>query len=436
MPRLGELLVTSRLLTNEQVEQALAAQVVWGGRLGTNLVELKLLDLDGVTRALGRQHGLPAALARHFERADPELQQTLPVGLAQQHKVVPLVRLASGAIAIVAMDPIALEAHGEIAAALGVPPAELVVSIAAELRVRYYLERCYGIARAARFLRSKGTSATPFPKLDEVEVPIDTDPDTRLPEPEAEAPLAKHGSGPHPQADADDLAIMIDRAVESVLTEAPADDSPPGGVDRRRYVPTLGTAQQVDINKTTPLGKIAIRRVERAKSPSLADIAEGAHAALDTLQDAKRALKRATHRDRVAELVIQSIDRFVPTCTAAMVLVVRGGVAVGWKWFTRSGTTPPELAVPMDQPGLVPDVARKSEMARRAADDLGAIDMLLLRALGAMEGDLCVVPIVIGQKVMCMIASVTAEGASLDKVEAIAHAAGAAFARLIRQSSR
>jgi len=54
MPRLGELLVAAGLLTPEQVEQALRAQVLWGGRLGTNLVELHYLELDPLSAMLGR----------------------------------------------------------------------------------------------------------------------------------------------------------------------------------------------------------------------------------------------------------------------------------------------------------------------------------------------------------------------------------------------
>ncbi|MEO7730494.1 MAG: hypothetical protein ABIY55_05940, partial [Kofleriaceae bacterium] len=64
MPRLGELLVAAGLLTVEQVEQAVRAQVMWGGRLGTNLVELGYIDLDKLATALSRQHGIPAALGR------------------------------------------------------------------------------------------------------------------------------------------------------------------------------------------------------------------------------------------------------------------------------------------------------------------------------------------------------------------------------------
>ena len=83
MPRLGELLVAAGLLTADQIEQALRAQVMWGGRLGTNLVELHMLELDPLSRMLGRQHHLPSVLARHFEKADPDLQRMLSADFAE-----------------------------------------------------------------------------------------------------------------------------------------------------------------------------------------------------------------------------------------------------------------------------------------------------------------------------------------------------------------
>src|SRR5258706_3568424 len=163
MARLGELLVAARLLEADQVERALRAQVMWGARLGTNLVELGLIDLDALSRALGRQHDLPAALARHFEKADAALQQRLDPAHADVWSIVPLLRVAGGKIAIASMDPLPKATRAQIAAALGVGPGELVVSIAAEQRVRYQLERVYGISRAARFLRTKGQNVTAFP---------------------------------------------------------------------------------------------------------------------------------------------------------------------------------------------------------------------------------------------------------------------------------
>jgi len=40
--------------------------------------------------------------------------------------------------------------------------------------VRYHLERAYGVARPARYLRSRGRSVTPFPQFDNVPVEVDT----------------------------------------------------------------------------------------------------------------------------------------------------------------------------------------------------------------------------------------------------------------------
>src|SRR5580765_2406076 len=108
MARLGELLVAAGLLAVEQVEQALRAQVMWGGRLGTNLVELHYLELDPLSVALGRQHQLPAALARHFEKADPQLQRLLSADFAERFSCVPLLRMGpEGHVVIASLAPLA-----------------------------------------------------------------------------------------------------------------------------------------------------------------------------------------------------------------------------------------------------------------------------------------------------------------------------------------
>ncbi|PZR14012.1 MAG: general secretion pathway protein GspE [Archangium gephyra] len=61
MPRLGELLVEEKLVQPAQLEEALETQVIHGGRLGTNLVELGFLKEADLARVLGRQHNLPFA---------------------------------------------------------------------------------------------------------------------------------------------------------------------------------------------------------------------------------------------------------------------------------------------------------------------------------------------------------------------------------------
>jgi hypothetical protein len=55
--RLGELLIQEKLVTPQALEEALESQVVHGGRLGTNLLELGLLSEKDLARVLGQLHG-------------------------------------------------------------------------------------------------------------------------------------------------------------------------------------------------------------------------------------------------------------------------------------------------------------------------------------------------------------------------------------------
>jgi hypothetical protein len=155
-----------------------------------------------------------------------------------------------------------------------------------------------------------------------------------------------------------------------------------------------------------------------------------------TLGEATRAIRRSTGRDRVADLMIDTLDRFAPACEAAILLVIRGATAIGWKGFQRAGIGLGEIAVPMDEAGLVPRAAELNVTLRSTAGELAAIDELLLASLGRSGGDLVVVPISIAEQVMCVIAIATAENAPIACAEPIAAAAGAAFARLMRDSSR
>ena len=60
MKKLGELLVEREWVTRDQLTQALRHQQVFGGRLGTCLLELTLLSEDRLTKALSDQVGVPA----------------------------------------------------------------------------------------------------------------------------------------------------------------------------------------------------------------------------------------------------------------------------------------------------------------------------------------------------------------------------------------
>lgn len=495
MPRLGELLVASGLLTVEQVERALRAQVMWGGRLGTNLVELHVLELDPLSQAIGRQHTLPAALARHFEKADPALQRMLSPDFAERFSCVPLLRMGPEQHVVVAsIAPLAPRQIAIIADELAVEPSRIVPALAAELRIRYQLERVYNIRRAARYLRARGKSIPPFPQFPvlplpsepELELPslptstremavfrLPAEPDPAgAPDPRAAEALADDPDAvataawpvisdvpddepePEPGAlDTEDDLIPVEVIVPSRITEdldyleaQDARDATRGGVtgpaspdqglpeideasarERRQYVRTIADAPAAP-DAPTPIGRIAIRKVAAGSAPR---VLAGA-----TLGEATRAIRRSTGRDRVAELVIDTLDRFAPACDAAIVLVIRGATAIGWKGFVRAGAGLGEIAIPMEDGGLVPRAVELNVTLRKPAGELARIDRLLLGSLGRHDGDLVVVPISIADQVLCVIAMAAALDAPLTSAEPIAAAAGAAFARLMRDAGR
>jgi len=107
VPRLGEILVHLQLISDAQLHEGLQAQVLYGGRLGTNLVELGHLTLDDLAKALARRHRLPAALGAHFDRCDPGLQARVPAEIAGKWRAVPIGRLAQdqSRLAVAVRDP-------------------------------------------------------------------------------------------------------------------------------------------------------------------------------------------------------------------------------------------------------------------------------------------------------------------------------------------
>lgn len=472
MSRLGEILVASGLLTPDQLEQALRAQVMWGARLGTNLIELGFLDLDQLSTALGQQHGLPAALARHFEKVDRELQLLLSPDVAYKFTCVPLMRVgADRRIVVASASPLPAKSIAIVADELCVEPAEIIPAIAAELRIRYQLERVYDIQRPARFMRAPGESRQAFDSL-EIDV-ADSDVDIQpyhdpIEDLSIDVDLGYSGATAEEHVEQlgdDDLILEPPHRAATEVEEHPAgagavelDDLPPAeptddlavptlvdednssGKERRKYARTLADGpsdrpsvplpiaptNSGPIATPSALGRIAIRRVKKQAGES----ADG-----NTLGEATRSIRRATDRDKVAELVIEALVRFAPSCHAATLLVVRGGIATTWRGFSRTGAPEAEVAVPLDQPGLVPRATHRNTTARAPMSDLGPIDQLLLASLGA-TGELCIVPISISARVLCVIAMVTEVDAQVGTAESIAVAAGAAFARLMRNASR
>jgi hypothetical protein len=87
MAMIGEILVASGHLDPEGLQEALDWQVLYGGRLGTNLLELKLVTEQHLAQALGRQLGVEVAYGEL--ECDPALIALIPKHIADRQELVP-----------------------------------------------------------------------------------------------------------------------------------------------------------------------------------------------------------------------------------------------------------------------------------------------------------------------------------------------------------
>ena len=89
--RLGQILLEERLLTREQLGQALAEQKSSRARLGYILVKLGFVPELEVTKVLARQYRMPAVDLSRFE-VDPRILKLIPSEMASKSVVLPLKR--------------------------------------------------------------------------------------------------------------------------------------------------------------------------------------------------------------------------------------------------------------------------------------------------------------------------------------------------------
>ncbi len=85
--RLGDLLVAQQMITQEQLEQALAEQKNSGRKLGRQLVEMAFVEENELLELLSQQLDIPFVELKHFQ-FDPELVQTLPESVARRYRVM------------------------------------------------------------------------------------------------------------------------------------------------------------------------------------------------------------------------------------------------------------------------------------------------------------------------------------------------------------
>ncbi|MFY1829349.1 hypothetical protein ACN47A_25755 [Myxococcus fulvus] len=154
--RLGEQLLKEGLVTAEGLEEALEAQVVHGGRLGTNLVELGLLSEQDLAKTLGALHN--AAFASGEMVPDPKALELVPPNQADDKELLPM-RVDATRLSVAVVNPHDFTTLDAIAFKTGKRVVPVVIP---EFRMNQLLRR---YSKAFRPLRAIDMNAVrPRPK--------------------------------------------------------------------------------------------------------------------------------------------------------------------------------------------------------------------------------------------------------------------------------
>lgn len=386
------MLIEEGLITRAQRDEALRNQMLFGGKLGTNLVELGAIELDVLAGALAKQHGVPAALQKHFEQIPAEAVALLPAHLATKHRAVPLGFTSRNprTLAVAFEEP----TRAAIDELHSVTDTVIYATVAPELRILIHLEKIYGVPRPLHLrLQSLGEPrgegapgpqpgkgprlAEPFRIGEQQPVVLLTNEITLTPvipiQPPS-VPSADPSAPDHPFAS--DASAVMPAAAETFWT--PADATAVGGAVQEASSVT-----------------------GEARAPITAD------QALDKIT-------AAGSRDEIGDAIL---DYLRSTCGFGLLFIVQQDVAVAWKGFApgRDSAALQSLSIPLTEHSLLRPAYETKHIFRGTPPLEGAArDTVLWRQLRSPPPEEVVVaPVVLKNRVVTLIYGHAADGSAL-----------------------
>jgi type IV pilus assembly protein PilB len=141
--RLGELLVNAGQITNDQLKEALNRQREEGGRLGTNLVKMGVIQESALVEFLSK-HFKVSAINLSSVDVDSAVVKIIPADVARKYTIMPVSK-AGAKVTIAMLDPTNVFAMDDIKFMTGynVEPV-----IASETAIRAAIDRYYGTTHA------------------------------------------------------------------------------------------------------------------------------------------------------------------------------------------------------------------------------------------------------------------------------------------------
>jgi hypothetical protein len=149
MKKIGEILVEREWLSRDQLHQALKHQQVFGGRLGTCLLELSLVAEERLVKALSDQLNVPPATSDDLRVIQESILELVPAKVACRARVVPFERFGNS-VSIALADTRDLHLQDELGFVIS---KRLKIHVAPEIRILEALEKHYRCQAESRFSR-------------------------------------------------------------------------------------------------------------------------------------------------------------------------------------------------------------------------------------------------------------------------------------------
>ena len=154
--KLGEALVKKGLITETQLKEALERQVVFGGRIDTNLVELRFIDDEKLALFLGNFLNLPAVSPDMVNSIPSDVINLVSKETVEKYKILPF-KIEQHKLRIAMLSPRDMKAIDDLRFLTGY---EIMPYVITELRLFNAFEKYYGIKKALRYVSIKDRFAS------------------------------------------------------------------------------------------------------------------------------------------------------------------------------------------------------------------------------------------------------------------------------------
>ena len=148
LPSIGTLLVDANAITQKHLDEALQCQVLFGGSIGTNLLELGYVSEATLSKLLAEQLKVGVPDLDALEAIPSDVIKVIPAPLAEELCAVPIAR-EGGKLRVAMPDPRDSRALQTLSQTTS---SEVEPVIVVEARLAYLLEKYYGVRREQRYV--------------------------------------------------------------------------------------------------------------------------------------------------------------------------------------------------------------------------------------------------------------------------------------------